>query len=344
MGQVVRLQPSGKDVDVERGDTVLAALERAGYALPNNCRAGACGECKTRVISGEFAQGMVLSMALSDAERAEGLGLMCMAVPLTDVLEIEFGTADAMPNLFPPRTDVPFVVVDKLTRTPSIVELRIRPIGAPLKYWPGQYLLIGKATNGVGTRCYSIANAPRPDGEIRLLITQVEGGSVSGWIHEQVNPGDRLAASGPYGTFIGDPAVQTPVVCLAAGSGLAPILALTDAALRRGFRHPVTLVFSARSVDDEIDTGMLRWWEAQHPNFTAIVTSTGPSPAPDHRVGRIPAVLPELFPTLAATSVFIAGSPEFVADCAAAAANLGASPDLIHTEGFVDQTLTQVSH
>ena len=71
---IVRLLPSGQEVTCAPEDTVLTALERAGYALPNNCRAGACGECKTMVRSGEFDQGMVLFMALSDADRSDGYG------------------------------------------------------------------------------------------------------------------------------------------------------------------------------------------------------------------------------------------------------------------------------
>ena len=63
------LQPSGKSVECASGDTVLMALEKAGYALPNNCRAGACGECKVKVLSGQYDQGMVLDMALSQDER-----------------------------------------------------------------------------------------------------------------------------------------------------------------------------------------------------------------------------------------------------------------------------------
>ena len=57
----IQLSPSGKLVDAEPHDTILGALERAGYALPNNCRAGACGECKLdsdcqsgSCIAGEF--------------------------------------------------------------------------------------------------------------------------------------------------------------------------------------------------------------------------------------------------------------------------------------------------
>ena len=106
------MQPSGKSVDCAYGDTVLMALEKAGYALPNNCRAGACGECKVKVTTGQFDQGMVLDMALSQDERKQGYGLMCMAKPISEELTIEWGTLDAKPKLFPPREAALFVVTD----------------------------------------------------------------------------------------------------------------------------------------------------------------------------------------------------------------------------------------
>ncbi len=339
--KVIRLQPSGKDVPVQEGDSVLSALERQGYALPNNCRAGACGECRAKVISGDYDQGMIFTMALSDEEIEEGYGLMCMAMPTSDVLEFEYGTIDAQPKLFPPRTDVPFVVVDKIPRTGRIVELRLRPMGEPLRYWPGQYLQLGQTSAGASPRCYSIANAPKPDGEISLLISKVEDGKTSSWVHDILQPGDRIFASGPFGTFVGDAAIDTPVVCLAAGSGLAPILALTDAALRRGFPHPVTLVFSAPTADAELLTGLTSWWEATHSNFKAITTFTRQAPASAEHTGRIPTILEELFGDLSNTSVFIAGSPAFVEDCTEAALALGAEENLVNTEGYVSQFIPE---
>ena len=45
----IRLVPAGKEIEIEDNQTVLSALESAGYALSNNCRAGACGECKTKI-------------------------------------------------------------------------------------------------------------------------------------------------------------------------------------------------------------------------------------------------------------------------------------------------------
>jgi CDP-4-dehydro-6-deoxyglucose reductase len=332
---LIRLSPSGKEVACRSDQTVLDALEQAGYALPNNCRAGACGECKTRVLAGEFDQGFVMDMALSPEDRSEGFGLMCMAKPTSEVLEIEYGTADAQPKLFPPRQGLSFIVVDKIPRTPSLVEVRLRPVGERLRYWPGQYITLGDALEGIPERPYSIANAPRPDGEISLIVSAAHRGVTSTWILEVLQAGDVVSASGPYGTFIGDPSVEEPVLCLAAGSGLAPILALSDAALRRGFSFPVTILFSARTQAEVFAKGLMVYWEHQYANFQFIRTLTRePGPAP---TGRIPRILPELFPDLSCYSVFVAGSPSFVSDCVEVALDLGAREGHLHTEKYFDQ-------
>jgi len=333
---VVRLSPSGKEVESSSGETVLETLERAGYALPNNCRAGACGECKVKVTSGEFDQGMVLDMALSQEEREEGYGLMCMCKPLTNELEIEWGTEDAQPKLFPPTENIRCVVVDRIERTPRITELRIRPLGNQIRYWPGQYVMINDVDRKVTPRCYSIANAPTNDGEIILQITRVPDGETSNWVHDNLFPGSMLNMSGPYGTFIGDPSTDGPVLCLVAGTGLAPILALADAALRRGFKQQVHLVFSAQKEEDIYDRGLMSFWNAKHRRFKFIPTLTREEKEGYHH-GRIPTILSDLYPDLSKHSIYIAGSPEFVDSCATAAKELGANDEMIHSEGFFDQ-------
>ena len=334
MGRI-RLYPSSHVVPCESGDTALEALERAGYALPNNCRAGACGECKVKVRSGAFDQGFVLDMALSPEERAEGYGLMCMAKLTSPELEIEWGTVDARPAMFPVREGQRFAVVDSVLRTPRIAELVLRPLAEPMRYWAGQYVRVGDPARGMRPRSYSLASAPHPDGELRLQVTKVSGGRTSAWLHA-LSPGESVELSGPHGTFVGDPSEETPVLCLAAGSGLAPILSLAEAALRRGFRESVTLVFSARQRGDLYDLGLLHYWEAKHPNFRIVPTLTREK-VPGVRHGRIPDILPVLMPTLREHSVFIAGVPEFVEACADAVHVLGAEERRTHTEGFYEQ-------
>lgn len=333
--KTIRLHPAGHEVKCGPGDTVLMALENAGYALPNNCRAGACGDCKVKVVSGRFDQGIVLDMALSPEDREQGFGLMCMAKPLSDELAIEWDTEQAQLKLFPPQTNQTYVVTDRIRRTGRIVELRLRPLGSPMRYWPGQYVLLGDIEGTIPQRCYSLATAPKSDGELTLQVTRVEDGRASRWAHDQLRVGESVSISGPYGTFIGDPSVETPVLCIAAGSGLAPILSLADAALRRGFRQPVTLMFSARTRDDIYESGLLEYWIKKYSNFRYIPTLTRDTH--DGLIGRIPDVLPTQFNDLSNYSVFIAGSPTFVDACALAARRLGASERLINTEGYFAQ-------
>ncbi|MEJ6001852.1 2Fe-2S iron-sulfur cluster-binding protein [Paucibacter soli] len=338
MSKTITLSPSGQSIPVADGDTVLMSLERGGYALPNNCRAGACGECKVRVLEGQFDQGFVMDMALSQEERKQGYGLMCMAKPLSDKLVIEWGSADASPKLFPPREAMPYVVVEKIQRTPRIAEFQLMPLGAPLRFWPGQYVAVCAPRPGATPRHYSLANAPRQDGCLTLQVTRVDGGLTSNWLHEEVGIGASLSLSGPYGSFIGDPKAETPVLCLAAGSGLAPLLSLTEAALKRGYRKPVTLLFSARHEEDCYALGRLSYWSRMHRNFSWKLTLTGEA-RPGLLQGRIPALLPGLFPDLSAHSVFVAGSTAFTEDCIGAALALGAQPSLLHHERFMSQRL-----
>lgn len=322
------LYPSGKEVEIEDGQTVLSALEQAGLALPNNCRAGACGECKVKVRSGEFDQGFILDMALPKHERENGYGLMCMAKLTGDSLEIEW-EADGGPKLFPPKENLPYIVVDKNLVTPNIAKIRLRSLGESMRFWPGQYVMFGEPA-----RPYSIGNIPNQDGELNLYITKVENGKASTWIHDQLDVGQRIKLDGPYGTFVGDPTADTPVLCLASGSGLSPILSLASAALMRGgFKNPATILFSAKTKKDIFELGFFKYLETKFRNFRFYPTLTQEK-AEKFYEGRITKILPEIYSDLSDTSVYIAGNPQFVQDCVEKVKELGAKDELIHIEKF----------
>ena len=232
--------------------------------------------------------------------------------------------------------DAEFTVAAKRQRTPVIAELLLRPAGAPLRYQPGQYMLLGDPDGELVVRSYSIANAPRRDGLISLLLTRVPGGQLSGWVHDMLRPGDRVLLSGPYGSFTAAPGEHAPVLLLAGGSGLAPVRALAQAALRRRTHAPVVLFFSARTQRDLIDDERFRGWQRRHPGrfryLRTLTRADGPPPA-----GRIPAILGAWSGGLSGWRVYIAGAPGFVTACATAARACGARPGRVHTEEFFTQ-------
>ena len=83
-----------------------------------------------------------------------------------------------------------------------------------------------------------------------------------------------MLLSGPYGSFTAPPGESGPVLFLAGGSGLAPVRALAEAALRHRTRAPVVLFFSARTQQDLIDDERFRSWQRRHPGFRYLRTLT----------------------------------------------------------------------
>jgi CDP-4-dehydro-6-deoxyglucose reductase, E3 len=232
----------------------------------------------------------------------------------------------------PTSFEEPYEVIGIEHRTATIVELWLRPLGSVLEYLPGEYVLLSDVRDEVPLRSFSVANASRSDGLISLLVTRVNEGETSLWVHDRLWVGQAVSISGPYGTFVDDQTVTAPALFLAAGSGLAPIRALVEAALARGSRRGLTLVFSARTEADVIDRERFEQWQAEDERFRFIRTLTrGGGP---HARGRIPALLPELYADLSGHDVFVAGAPGFVRACAAAAEALGVRREHAHTEVF----------
>jgi ferredoxin len=81
------IRGTGVSAEVRRGETILAALYRCGYAYRTGCKRGGCGICKLDLINGKVSYPVtVAATVLTEAERTGGTCLSCRAVPVTDVI------------------------------------------------------------------------------------------------------------------------------------------------------------------------------------------------------------------------------------------------------------------
>jgi ferredoxin-NADP reductase len=100
-------------------------------------------------------------------------------------------------------------------------------LDAPFAYRAGQFLTFRLR----GTlRSYSMSSSPDTDGSLMVTVKLVPGGLVSGWMHEQLAPGDLVEVTRPTGVFCLRE-TTAPLVALGAGSGITPILSLVKSAL-----------------------------------------------------------------------------------------------------------------
>lgn len=225
-----------------------------------------------------------------------------------------------------------YQVVASSAVTPVIRELWLAPSTGALAYRAGQYALLSDVAHRLPPRSYSIANAPRADGRISMLVTHFPGGPTSGWVHETLKPADEVNLDGPYGAFVCSEGDSNPILLLAGGSGLAPARAIAESVLGANQTRHVILFFSVRTSADAIDHARFESWERVYPSFRFLLTLTRDPIAPRNR--RIPELLPLAFESLRGWSVFIAGPTGFVTGCSAAAIALGAAPASVHTEEF----------
>ncbi len=102
-------------------------------------------------------------------------------------------------------------------------------------------------------RSYSVASEPERAGEIDLTIEKIEDGEVSPYMHEVVQPGDQVEVRGPIGGyFVWDAGMREPLLLIAGGSGIVPLMAMLRHRAAKGSHVPARLLYSSRAQDDAI--------------------------------------------------------------------------------------------
>jgi len=102
-------------------------------------------------------------------------------------------------------------------------------------------------------RSYSIASAPSQRGSVDLTVEKIEDGEVSPYFHDILREGDLVEVRGPIGGyFVWEPALGGPLLLVAGGSGVVPLMSMLRERAASGDRTPATLVYSSRTIEDVI--------------------------------------------------------------------------------------------
>lgn len=286
MSPQISFDPIDVTIDCDDDENILEAAFRQGWNLVHGCREGQCTACKSFILEGDVSLQPYSTHALSESEEAQGYTLLCRAMPDTEdvVVELLHYDPDNL-RLAHPIVDGTATVTAIEPLTQDIVRLRLKvDEPADFAFTPGQYVdLHLPGTDGAERRSFSMANTPSqpPDGGVlELVIRRYPGGRFSGMLAEggEITVGTQLGFTGPYGTMALKPS-DRPVLLVAGGSGIGPILALLGELAAAGSSRPVRFFYGARRAADLPLLEEIAALGAQLPDFAFVPVLSEPDPA-----------------------------------------------------------------
>lgn len=293
-------------IECAEDQTVADAAYQARINIPFDCRDGACGTCKAFCESGDYTEGDYIEDALSEDEAAEGYCLPCQMTPNSDLI-LQIATTSVLAKTGAASFDAKLSTIHHYSESTIGIEVELEN-RADLAFLPGQYMNI-TVPGTEQTRSYSFSCAPDSD-TLQFLIKVTPGGLMTSYLTDRAAVGDTLTLTGPMGSFFLREPVR-PILLLAGGTGLAPILAILEKlAADPQLDVPVRLVYGANVAHDLVELERLDAFREAIDFDYITVLSDRESGHP--RTGYVPEHLIGEYEPDEDTDVYLCGPPPMV--------------------------------
>ena len=314
---------NGESFFARRGELLLDAALSNGIDLPYDCRAGHCGTCCVRLVSGRMRGG----------EGSEpGIVHACQCRIVGDA-EIERSQASGV------RT-VEGVLSSLRPLSREVMEVGIRTDRA-LPYHAGQYAQL--RFSGYPSRPFSITHPLRGNPNSRSVwfhIRRMEGGRVTSSLGKHITPGHRVKLIGPYGAAHFRPNLDGRLILVATNTGFAPIWSIAVAALRENPERRMMIICGGRTMG-ALYMGPALGRLARFPNVRVVPCCSRPQGATGVvKPGRPTDFIPRLH---GSDVIYACGAPEMVDAVKGMAARFSAAcyadPFLPTTDDMVEESV-----
>jgi ferredoxin-NADP reductase len=237
-----------------------------------------------------------------------------------------------------PDVDGPLICRAVLPVTRDVTTFVLAPPEPRLfSFLPGQYLTM---TTPAGSRCYTISSPPTRPHLLAITVKRSPGGAVSSWLHDELRPGGRITAAGPYGGFSCAMHPAPSYLFLSAGSGITPLMSMTRTLFDLASDATVTFVHSARTPADLIFAAELTAMAAASQRLRlAFVCEEAPGDWPGYQGRLSPAMLRAIAPDLATREALACGPDGYMKSVRAILGEAGLDPRRYHEESFTFEKL-----
>lgn len=325
----LRIEPLGRVLPVAPGANLLEVLRSHQIPVSYSCMAGRCGTCRCKVLSGDVLDsGPALGRPLGGQDSY----VMACQTALSGSCTIEIPEPDEVVVHTARTLKATVTAVEALTH--DIRRVRLRS-AKPLDFSPGQY---AQLQFGPGlARPYSMAGLPHDD-ELEFHVRLVEGGQVSGHVAHVLAVGDAVRVSGPLGSAYLRRKYEGPMLCVAGGTGLAPILSIVRGALESGMDNPIHVYAGARSARDVYGLQWLAQLQQRHPHLQVHVVVAAADAPPGQRTGLVTDAIARDWPRLDGWRAYLCGSPPMVEAASLLARQRGIAPEHLYADAFYAST------
>lgn len=330
-----QVMPSGRAVEVKPGANLLKAALEAGLAWPNSCKVGSCGTCRARLISGKIKPLNDFSYVLTGEELDRGMILACQTGLRSDiVVEVNLDEVASVA-----AKSVTGTIRRATPLTHDILEIRIVLDEALPSYAAGQYAEL--SIPGIDKpRSYSFARAPENEDEkhITFFVRHVPGGKMTGWLHAADRTGAKVTVTGPHGSFRLREA-RNLMLCIAGGSGLAPIKAMLEQEARGGFDRKVVFLFGARTQRDLYcleEMGRFKCAGNGHFQYTPVLSHEPENSDWQGLRGLVTDYIPQQDLDLGSCHAYLCGPPPMIDAAIEALGRSGVPSEQIFFDKFLD--------
>ncbi|HVL02042.1 MAG TPA: 2Fe-2S iron-sulfur cluster binding domain-containing protein [Dongiaceae bacterium] len=327
---------------LQHRETVLNGALRHGLAFPYSCKVGGCAACKCKLVSGKVKELTDKSYLLSKEEIQQNYILGCQSIPVSDVVV-------ALPVNPLAQQRIRGTVVQQTALTHDITEVHLQ-LDAPVRYRPGQYASVQALGTAIPARCYSFAHACGGDGqrEISFFVRAVPNGRMSHWLMSAdalQQPVELHAALGDFylREDVGSNVPQNKsrdLLCVAGGSGLAPLIALLEGALGTDAdRRNVYLLMGARSQHDLYYLDQIRALQQQWRGRFEFIPVLSEEPADSDWTGQRGWVTDAITATNTQNAQgYLCGPPPMIDAAITRMTTLGVPREQIFFDKFSDQS------
>ena len=227
-----------------------------------------------------------------------------------------------------PLRKIPARIVAIRQISPSTRWFRLDLGGQDFSFLPGQWVdCYLRADRAEGVAGYSMTSSPLDTGTIELAVKRVGDNPVTNFLHDRARVGDVVFIEGGQGEFYYLREMGGPLVLIAGGIGITPLMSIARYAHRAAPEVDLTLLYSAGEPSELLFLAELKELERQDRKMLCVFTITRPSNATwSGRVGRIDREMFRQADAHPGALFYLCGPPPMIQDLLALLGELGADP------------------